>query len=31
MFEFFEDHPERMTRFKDAMAFLSMFPGREPS
>ncbi|KAF2732229.1 sterigmatocystin 8-O-methyltransferase precursor [Polyplosphaeria fusca] len=31
MFEFFEDHPERMSRFKDAMSFLSTFPGLEPS
>jgi SAM-dependent methyltransferase len=31
MFDFFEDHPERMSRFKDAMAFLQTFPGLEPS
>ncbi|KAE9377359.1 sterigmatocystin 8-O-methyltransferase precursor [Stipitochalara longipes BDJ] len=27
MFEFFEEHPERMSRFKDAMSFLQTFPG----
>ncbi|KAF7449975.1 Sterigmatocystin 8-O-methyltransferase [Pyrenophora tritici-repentis] len=31
MFEFFEDYPERMSRFKDAMSFLQTFPGLEPS
>jgi SAM-dependent methyltransferase len=31
MFDFFEDHPERMSRFKDAMSFLSTFLGLEPS
>ncbi|KAF2648949.1 sterigmatocystin 8-O-methyltransferase precursor [Lophiostoma macrostomum CBS 122681] len=31
MFDFFEDYPERMSRFKDAMSFLSTFPGLEPS
>jgi len=31
MFEFFEEHPERMSRFKDAMSFLQTFPGLEPS
>jgi hypothetical protein len=31
MFDFFEDHPERMSRFKDGMSFLSTFPGLEPS
>jgi len=31
MFEFFEDHPERMSRFKDAMSFLQTLPGLEPS
>ncbi|KAF2833327.1 sterigmatocystin 8-O-methyltransferase precursor [Ophiobolus disseminans] len=31
MFDFFEDHPERMSRFKDAMSFLQTFPGLEPS
>jgi hypothetical protein len=30
MFDFFE-HPERMSRFKDAMSFLQTFPGLEPS
>jgi hypothetical protein len=31
IFEFFEDHPERMSRFKDAMSFLQTLPGLEPS
>ncbi|PSN75191.1 sterigmatocystin 8-O-methyltransferase precursor [Corynespora cassiicola Philippines] len=31
MFDFFEEHPERMSRFKDAMSFLPTFPGLEPS
>ncbi|KAF2468415.1 sterigmatocystin 8-O-methyltransferase precursor [Lindgomyces ingoldianus] len=31
MFDFFEDHPARMNRFKDAMSFLQKFPGLEPS
>lgn len=31
MFDFFEDHPGRMNRFKDAMSFLQTFPGLEPS
>jgi hypothetical protein len=31
MFDFFEDHPERMSRFKDAMSFLQTFPGLENS
>lgn len=31
MFDFFEEHPERMSRFKDAMSFLSTFPGLENS
>jgi hypothetical protein len=31
MFDFFEEHPERMSRFKDAMSFLQTFPGLEPS
>jgi SAM-dependent methyltransferase len=31
MFDFFEDNPERMSRFKDAMSFLQTFPGLEPS
>ncbi|KAH8692496.1 sterigmatocystin 8-O-methyltransferase precursor [Phaeosphaeriaceae sp. PMI808] len=31
MFDFFEDHPERMRRFKDAMSFLQTFPGLQPS
>ena len=30
-FDFFEEHPERMSRFKDAMGFLQTFPGLEPS
>lgn len=31
MFEFFKEHSERMSRFKDAMSFLQTFPGLEPS
>ena len=31
MFDFFEDDPERMSRFKDGMSFLQTFPGLEPS
>jgi tRNA G46 methylase TrmB len=31
MFEFFEEHPDRMSRFKDAMSFLQTFPGLENS
>lgn len=31
MFEFFEEHPDRMSRFKDAMSFLQTFPGLETS
>jgi trans-aconitate methyltransferase len=31
MFDFFEAHPERMSRFKDAMGFLQTFPGLDPS
>jgi SAM-dependent methyltransferase len=31
MFEFFENHPERMRTFKDAMSFLQTFPGLENS
>jgi hypothetical protein len=31
MFDFFEDHPGRMSRFKDAMSFLQTFPGLENS
>jgi hypothetical protein len=31
MFEFFEEHPERMRTFKDAMSFLQTFPGLENS
>ncbi|KAH6664209.1 sterigmatocystin 8-O-methyltransferase precursor [Halenospora varia] len=31
MFEFFEEHPDRMSRFKDAMNFLQTFPGLENS
>jgi hypothetical protein len=31
MFEFFEEHPDRMSRFKDAMGFLQTFPGLESS
>jgi hypothetical protein len=31
MFEFFENHPDRMSRFKDAMSFLQTFPGLENS
>ncbi|KAI4270012.1 MAG: hypothetical protein L6R38_007262 [Xanthoria sp. 2 TBL-2021] len=31
MFEFFEENPERMNRFKDAMSFLQTFPGLQNS
>ncbi|KAL8704965.1 MAG: hypothetical protein Q9201_001911 [Fulgogasparrea decipioides] len=31
MFEFFEEDPERMNRFKDAMSFLQTFPGLQNS
>ena len=31
MFEIFEENPERMTRFKDAMSFLQRFPGLQNS
>ena len=31
MFEFFEEYPDRMRTFKDAMSFLQMFPGLENS
>ncbi|EHK97896.1 putative Sterigmatocystin 8-O-methyltransferase [Glarea lozoyensis 74030] len=31
MFEFFSQHPPRMTRFKSAMQFLQTFPGLETS
>ena len=31
MFDFFEENPERMNRFKDAMSFLQTFPGLETS
>jgi hypothetical protein len=31
MFEFFEEHPDSMSRFKDAMSFLQTFPGLENS
>ncbi|PQE10357.1 hypothetical protein CJF32_00000898 [Rutstroemia sp. NJR-2017a WRK4] len=31
MFQFFEDHPDRMRRFKAAMSFLQTFPGLENS
>ncbi|KAL8717030.1 MAG: hypothetical protein Q9225_005693 [Loekoesia sp. 1 TL-2023] len=30
-FEFFEENPERMNRFKDAMSFLQTFPGLQNS
>ena len=31
MFEFFEENPERMNRFKEAMSFLQKFPGLQNS
>ncbi|MCJ1318335.1 hypothetical protein MMC15_003663 [Xylographa vitiligo] len=31
MFEFFEENPQRMNRFKDAMSFLQTFPGLQNS
>jgi hypothetical protein len=31
MFQFFEEHPDRMRRFKAAMSFLQTFPGLENS
>lgn len=31
MFDYFEDHPDRMNRFKSAMSFLQTFPGLENS
>ncbi|KAL8943120.1 MAG: hypothetical protein Q9211_001108 [Gyalolechia sp. 1 TL-2023] len=31
MFQFFEEDPERMNRFKDAMSFLQTFPGLQTS
>ncbi|KAL9012653.1 MAG: hypothetical protein Q9173_002592 [Seirophora scorigena] len=31
MFQFFEENPERMNRFKDAMSFLQTFPGLQTS
>lgn len=31
MFDFFEENPERMNRFKDAMSFLQTFPGLQNS
>lgn len=31
MFEFFEENPERMNRFKDSMSFLQTFPGLQNS
>ncbi|KAL9035713.1 MAG: hypothetical protein Q9180_004711 [Flavoplaca navasiana] len=31
MFQFFEENPDRMNRFKDAMSFLQSFPGLQNS